>query len=55
MPGRKAARIGRVLSGGAVATHVRVGSPRFTHILFGVYLGLIAWGVSGSATRASAR
>jgi hypothetical protein len=30
--------------GGAVATHVRVGSPLFTHILFGVYLGVIAWG-----------
>ena len=25
--------------GGAVATHVRVGSPLFTHTLFGVYLG----------------
>lgn len=30
--------------GGAVATHVRVGSPLFTHILFGVYLGLLLWG-----------
>jgi hypothetical protein len=30
--------------GGAVATHVRVGSPLFTHILFGVYLGIIVWG-----------
>jgi DoxX-like family len=30
--------------GGAVATHVRVGSPLFTHVLFGVYLGVIAWG-----------
>ncbi len=30
--------------GGAVATHVRVGSPLFTHILFGVYLGVAAWG-----------
>lgn len=30
--------------GGAAATHVRVGSPLFTHILFGVYLGLLAWG-----------
>ena len=29
--------------GGAVATHVRVGSPLFSHILFGVYLGVIAW------------
>nr|WP_299914108.1 DoxX family protein [Sphingomonas bacterium] len=30
--------------GGAVATHVRVGSPLFTHILFGVYLAILAWG-----------
>ncbi len=30
--------------GGAVATHVRVGSPLFTHILFGVYLGIFTWG-----------
>jgi len=30
--------------GGAVATQVRVGSPLFTHILFGVYLGLFVWG-----------
>lgn len=30
--------------GGAVATHVRIGSPLFTHILFGVYLGLLTWG-----------
>ena len=30
--------------GGAVATHVRVGSPLFTHILFGVYLGVLVWG-----------
>jgi hypothetical protein len=30
--------------GGAVATHVRVESPLFTHILFGVYLALLAWG-----------
>ena len=30
--------------GGAVATHVRVGSPLFTHTLFGVYLGIIVWG-----------
>lgn len=29
--------------GGAVATHMRVGSPLFTHTLFGVYVGLIAW------------
>jgi hypothetical protein len=30
--------------GGAVATHVRIGSPLFSHVLFGVYLGLFAWG-----------
>ena len=30
--------------GGAVATHVRVGSPVFSHVLFGVYLGIIVWG-----------
>jgi len=30
--------------GGAVATHVRVGSPLFTHDLFGVYVGLLLWG-----------
>jgi hypothetical protein len=30
--------------GGAVATHVRVGSPLFSHVLFGVYLALLAWG-----------
>lgn len=30
--------------GGAVATHLRVESPLFSHILFGVYLAVIAWG-----------
>jgi hypothetical protein len=30
--------------GGAVATHLRVGSPLFSHVLFGVYVGLMAWG-----------
>jgi hypothetical protein len=30
--------------GGAVATHVRVGSPLFSHSLFGVYLGVMLWG-----------
>ena len=30
--------------GGAIATHVRIGSPLFSHILFGVYLGLMLWG-----------
>jgi hypothetical protein len=30
--------------GGTVATHLRVGSPIFSHMLFGVYLGLMLWG-----------
>jgi hypothetical protein len=30
--------------GGAVATQLRVGSPLFTHMLFGVYLGVLLWG-----------
>lgn len=30
--------------GGAVATHVRVGNPLFSHVLFGVYLGAMLWG-----------
>ena len=29
--------------GGAVVTHVRVGDPLFSHILFGVYLGVFLW------------
>ena len=29
--------------GGAVATHVRAGSPLLTHTLFGVYVGVLAW------------
>ena len=29
--------------GGAVATHMRVGDPLFSHILFGVYLGVFLW------------
>ena len=29
--------------GGAVATHVRVGSPLLTHQLFPVYLGTLIW------------
>src|SRR5262245_14531659 len=29
--------------GGAVVTHVRVGDPLFSHILFGVYLGILLW------------
>lgn len=30
--------------GGAVVTHVRVGSPLLTHTLFPVYLALLMWG-----------
>jgi hypothetical protein len=29
--------------GGAVAMHVRVGDPLFSHVLFPVYLGTLAW------------
>ena len=29
--------------GGAVATHVRVGDPLFSHILFPVYLAILLW------------
>jgi DoxX-like family len=31
------------LMGGAIASHLRLGDPLFTHTLFGVYLGLILW------------
>jgi hypothetical protein len=30
--------------GGAVATHLRVGDPLFSHVLYGVYLGIALWG-----------
>jgi len=44
----RTAVLGAVLTtailGGAVATHVRVASPLFSHVLFGVYLGLVMWG-----------
>lgn len=29
--------------GGAVATHVRIGNPMFTHVLFPVYIGIFLW------------
>jgi hypothetical protein len=29
--------------GGAIATHVRISSPLFSHTLFGVYLGIALW------------
>ena len=45
---RRTALIGAILLtaylGGAVATHVRIGSPLFSHILFSIYLGLFMWG-----------
>ena len=30
--------------GGAVASHVRIGSPLLTHTLFPVYVALLVWG-----------
>ncbi|HEX7822190.1 MAG TPA: DoxX family protein [Sphingobium sp.] len=30
--------------GGAIATHVRIASPLFSHILFGGYVALLLWG-----------
>jgi hypothetical protein len=30
--------------GGAVATHMRIGSPLLTHVLFPVYVAVFAWG-----------
>ena len=32
------------LLGGAMTTHLRVGSPLFSHLLFGLYLGVMTWG-----------
>ena len=32
------------LLGGAMATQIRAGSPLFSHILFGLYLGAFMWG-----------
>ena len=29
--------------GGAIASHLRIGSPLLTHTLFGLYLGLMLW------------
>jgi hypothetical protein len=44
----RAAILGAVLLtgylGGAVATHVRLGSPLFTHTLFPIYVGVLIWG-----------
>ena len=30
--------------GGAVASHARLSDPLFTHVLFGVYMGIFVWG-----------
>jgi hypothetical protein len=30
--------------GGAMASHMRIDSPLFSHTLFGLYLGLMVWG-----------
>ncbi|HEY3592954.1 MAG TPA: DoxX family protein [Polyangiaceae bacterium] len=30
--------------GGAIATHVRVGNPLFSHVLFPVYIAALIWG-----------
>ena len=30
--------------GGAIATHVRVGNPLFSHVLFPVYVAVLLWG-----------
>lgn len=30
--------------GGAIATHVRVGNPLFSHVLFPVYVAALIWG-----------
>jgi hypothetical protein len=30
--------------GGAIATHVRVGSPLLTHVLFPIYVAAFIWG-----------
>ncbi len=30
--------------GGAIATHLRVGNPLFSHVLFPVYIAVLLWG-----------
>jgi hypothetical protein len=30
--------------GGAIATHLRVGNPLFTHMLFPIYVAALLWG-----------
>ena len=45
---RRTAVLGAILLtaylGGAVVTQLRAGTPVFSHLLFGVYLGLFVWG-----------
>jgi len=45
---RRTAVLGAVLFmgifGGGIATHLRHADPLFSHVLFGVYLGLFMWG-----------
>ena len=31
------------LCGGAIASHLRIGSPLLSHVLFGLYVGGLAW------------
>ena len=44
----RTALIGAVLwtgyLGGAIATHVRIGNPLFSHILFPIYVAIFLWG-----------
>jgi hypothetical protein len=44
----RTAPIGAVLLtgylGGAVATHLRIGSPLFSHVLFPLYVAVLVWG-----------
>ena len=43
----KASLLGAVLwvgyLGGAIATHLRVGSPLLSHALFPIYIGVVLW------------
>jgi hypothetical protein len=32
------------LLGGAIASKMRIDAPLFSHVLFGVYVGILAWG-----------
>ena len=43
-PAMKHAYEGAPAGTGAVATHVRLGSPLFSHILFPVYVAVLLWG-----------